>query len=49
MLRSVNSDDVLALLGYLFVEHGSPGYIPSDTGPEFCAEDVWQWPRRLDV
>lgn len=47
--RSIKSDDVLALLGELFVTHGPPGYIRSDNGPEFCAKAVRVWLQRLDV
>ena len=47
--RSIKSEDVLALLGDLFVAHGPPGYIRSDNGPEFCAKAVRRWLHRLDV
>jgi transposase InsO family protein len=47
--RSIKSDDVLALLGELFVTYGPPGYIRSDNGLEFCAKAVRRWLYRLDV
>ncbi len=47
--RRHQSDDVLRTLAELFVEHGPPQYIRSDNGPEFTAEAVRTWLRRLGV
>jgi transposase InsO family protein len=35
--RRFHSDDVLAVLADLFVEHGPPEHVRSDNGPEFAA------------
>ncbi len=47
--RKMNSQDVLRVLGRLFVRHGTPGYIRSDNGPEFTAKVVRRWLKRLKV
>jgi len=47
--RKLNSTHVLETLGELFVSRGPPRYIRSDNGPEFCAEAVKLWLRRLQV
>jgi putative transposase len=47
--RRLNSQDVLACLGDLFVRRGTPEYIRSDNGSEFTAEAVRQWLERVDV
>ena len=47
--RTLNSDDVLATLADLFVEHGPPEHIRSDQGPEFVANAVRNWLGRLGV
>ena len=47
--RRLRSDDVMASLADLFVEHGVPDHIRSDNGPEFVAKAVRGWLERLDV
>src|SRR5918998_1840907 len=47
--RRLTSDDVLALLAELFVEHGVPDHLRSDNGPEFCANAVRGWLGGLGV
>jgi putative transposase len=47
--RRLNSDDVLATLTELFVEHGPPAFIRSDNGGEFTAAPVREWPDRIGV
>jgi putative transposase len=47
--RRLNSDDVLATLAELFVEHGSPAFIRSDNGAEFTAAAVREWLDRIGV
>jgi putative transposase len=47
--RSLRAEDVVKVLGRLFVEHGEPEYIRSDNGPEFIAEAVKQWLRESGV
>jgi transposase InsO family protein len=44
-----NSDDVLAALTELFVEHGPPAFIRSDNGGEFTARAVREWLARIGV
>ena len=47
--RKLNSQDVLHVLGKLFVRHGPPAHIRSDNGPEFVALAVRTWLDRLNV
>ena len=47
--RRFRSDDVLAVLADLFVEHGSPEHIRSDNGPEFAAIAVRDWLGKVGV
>ncbi len=47
--RRIRSDDVLHLLAALFVDRGPPDHIRSDNGPEFTAQAVREWLRRIDV
>ena len=47
--RRIRSDDVLHLLAALFADRGSPDHIRSDNGPEFTAQAVREWLRRIDV
>ena len=47
--RKLNSQDVLHVLGKLFVRHGPPEHIRSDNGPEFVARAVREWLARLQV
>ena len=41
--RSFRSRDVIATLERLVEEHGAPGYIRSDNGPEFIASAIREW------
>jgi putative transposase len=47
--RSFKPEDVLSRLAELFILKGTPDYIRSDNGPEFVAEDLRSWLRRLNV
>jgi putative transposase len=47
--RKLNSTHVLETLGELFIRRGPPKHIRSDNGPEFCAEAVKRWLKRLEV
>jgi putative transposase len=47
--RRLNSDDVLAVLTELCVEHGPPVFIRSDNGGEFTAQAVREWLARIGV
>lgn len=47
--RKLGSAQVLEVLAELFLQRGPPSYIRSDNGPEFCAEAVKLWLRRLEV
>jgi len=47
--RKLNSQDVLRVLGKVFVEHGTPEYIRSDNGPELVSKLVRSWLERLEV
>ena len=47
--RKLNATHVLETLGELFVSRGPPEHIRSDNGPEFCAEAVKTWLKRLAV
>jgi transposase len=47
--RRLTSDDVLQVLTDLFVEHGPPGHIRSDNGPEFVAKVVRGWMERVGI
>lgn len=47
--RSLTAEDVVGVLGRLFVERGEPEYIRSDNGPEFIAEVVKQWLQESGV
>jgi putative transposase len=47
--RRLSSDDVLAALTELFVEHGPPDHIRSDNGPEFVAKVVRGWLGQVGV
>lgn len=49
LARRLNSDDVLAALTELFVEHGSAAFIRSDNGGEFTAAAVREWLARIRV
>nr|WP_319388745.1 IS3 family transposase [uncultured Cohaesibacter sp.] len=41
--RKLNSGDVIDALTDLFIMRGVPGFIRSDNGPEFIAENVRDW------
>jgi putative transposase len=45
----LDSTYVIETLSELFVSRGPPEHIRSDNGPEFCAEAVRNWLRRLAV
>lgn len=47
--RRFRSDDVLAVLADLFVEHGPPEHIRSDDSPEFAARAVREWLGKVGV
>ena len=47
--RRLNSQDVLHVLGKLFLRHGPPEHIRSDNGSEFVAQAVRDWLDRLNV
>jgi putative transposase len=47
--RKLNSEDVLERLSDLFIRRGAPKYIRSDNGPEFTAERVREWLRKVEV
>ena len=47
--RRLNSEDVLEQLAWLFVIRGVPDHIRSDNGPEFTAEAVRDWLKRVGV
>jgi putative transposase len=47
--RKIRAIDVLEHLADLFVIHGTPDHIRSDNGPEFVAEIVRGWLKRLGV
>jgi transposase InsO family protein len=47
--RKLSSEDVLRVLGRLFVRRGIPSYIRSDNGPEFTAVAVRDWLERVGV
>ncbi|WP_189799509.1 DDE-type integrase/transposase/recombinase, partial [Tateyamaria sp. syn59] len=45
----MGADDVLEALYPLLVKHGTPQYIRSDNGPEFAAEAMQDWLRRVGI
>lgn len=47
--RKLSSTQVLDVLADLFLKRGTPKFIRSDNGPEFCAEAVKSWLKRLKV
>jgi putative transposase len=47
--RKLGSAHVLEVLAELFLQRGPPAHIRSDNGPEFCAEAVKNWLKRLAV
>lgn len=47
--RRLNSENVLERLSDLFVRRGVPDHIRSDNGPEFTAERVRDWLKKVEV
>ena len=47
--KKLNSTHVLETLSELFIHRGPPEHIRSNNGPEFCAEAVKRWLKRLEV
>jgi transposase InsO family protein len=47
--RSIRAEDVIAVLEYLFMVRGVPGYIRSDNGPEFIAQAIKGWLEKNKV
>ena len=47
--RKLGSNDVIAVLSELFIQHGPPEHIRSDNGPEFCSTTVKDWLKQLQV
>jgi len=47
--RKINSLNVLEALANLFLVHGPPKFIRSDNGPEFIAEKLRTWLKKLEV
>ncbi|MEM7516477.1 MAG: DDE-type integrase/transposase/recombinase, partial [Planctomycetota bacterium] len=45
----MGANDVLEVLYPLLLRHGSPEYIRSDNGPEFAAEALQDWLRRVGI
>jgi putative transposase len=43
--RSITAGDVVRALQRLFAQRGAPGYVKSDNGPEFIAQQVTNWLR----
>lgn len=41
--RSTSAEQVLEVLRALIAQHGAPGYLRSDNGPEFVAQAVQRW------
>ena len=47
--RSITSEDVIDTLAELFAMRGVPQHIRSDNGPEFVAQAIQRWTRRLGI
>jgi putative transposase len=47
--KSLKADDVLGVLGDLFITHGTPEHIRSDNGSEFTANALRNWLKTLGV
>lgn len=47
--RSITAGDVVRVLQQLFAQRGAPGYVKSDNGPEFIAQQVTSWLRAHHV
>ena len=45
----MGAEDVLEALYPLLLRHGTPEYIRSDNGPEFAAEAMQGWLRRVGI
>lgn len=47
--RALKSADVLEWMGRAIAEHGAPGYLRSDNGPEFIAYAIQDWLEAKEV
>ena len=47
--RAINAEDVLAVLQGAIEQHGVPGYIRSDNGPEFIAQVIQRWLKENQI
>lgn len=47
--RRIRSQDVILVLGELFLHHGGPEHIRSDHGPEFIAKALRRWLKTLQA
>jgi putative transposase len=47
--HQLKSDDVLDVLGELFITHGLPDHIRSDNGSEFTSSALREWLQQLEV
>jgi transposase InsO family protein len=47
--RRMTSEDVIDVLGRLFLQRGTPEHIRSDNGPEFIAEALRGWLAELAI
>ena len=47
--RRLRATEVLETLADLFIRYGVPAHVRSDNGPEFTAELIRLWLKRLDV
>lgn len=47
--RKMKSQDVIEVLGNLFLEKGTPVFIRSDNGPEFIAHKLKDWMKKLGI
>lgn len=47
--RRMRSQDVIEVLGNLFLARGTPTHVRSDNGPEFIAKDLQKWFKTLGV
>ena len=45
----MNADDVLDVLHRLLMKHGKPEFIRSDNGPEFIAQHLQKWLKRVGI
>lgn len=47
--EKMTANDVLVVMHHLLLKHGKPEYVRSDNGPEFIANDLQGWLRRVGV